>query len=172
MRPAAVIDVMFLCMCMCMCMFMCKKHTRVRTGVFPLKEMITVHRFVRFMNHRSLKSEIFPTPVNETRCFRHLSGVVHSASIGVSDGIASSRCRLLQPVPLIAGLLILNIEPLNMPAHRLHRPLFLQSVSTVIALSPTTIPIHSRFIIGTTNDAKSREVKVVSHNEVSGYILV
>ena len=39
----------------------------VRTGVFSLKVLITLHRCVRFMNHRSLKPEIFPTPVNKPR---------------------------------------------------------------------------------------------------------
>lgn len=132
MRPAAVIDVMY----------MCKKHTPVCTGVFPLKEIITVHRLVRFMNHRSLRPEIFPKLGNELHCFRHLSGGVHSASIGVSDSIASSRLWLSQPVPLTARVLILNIELLNMHAFRLDRHLFLQSDFTVIALIPHA---HSQF---------------------------
>jgi hypothetical protein len=114
----------------------CAKNTLVRTGVFPLKEIITVYCFVRFMNHRSLKPEIFPTPVNEPHCFQHISGEFHSASIGVSDGIASSHRQLSQPVPLPTRVLIINIELLNMPAFRLDCPLFFQSNSTVIALSP------------------------------------
>jgi len=83
------------------------KNTVVRTGVFALKEIITVHRFVRFMSHRSLKPEIFPTPVNVPRCFQHISGEFHSASIGVSGGIASSHRRLSQAVPLPTRVLTL-----------------------------------------------------------------
>lgn len=115
---------------------LCPKNALVRTGVFPLKEIITVPRFVRFMNHRSLKPEIFQTPVNEPHCSQHISGEFHSASIGVSDGIANSHRWLSQPVPLPTRFLILNIELLNMPALRLDCPLFLQSDSKVIALMP------------------------------------
>jgi hypothetical protein len=61
-----------------------KKNILIRTGVFPLKEIITVHRFVRFISQRSLKPEIFPTPVNEPHCFQHISGEFHSVSITVS----------------------------------------------------------------------------------------
>jgi hypothetical protein len=102
-RPAVMIDVMC----------MCTNSTRVRTGVFPLKEIITVHSFVRFINHRSLKPEIFPPPVNESCCFQLIFGVFYSDSIGVSDGIAGSHRRLSQTVPLPTSLLILNIELLN-----------------------------------------------------------
>lgn len=101
-----------------------QKNTLVGTGVIPLKEIITVYRFVRFMNHRSLKPEIFPTPVHEPHCFQHIYGEFHSASIGVSDGIASSHRRLSQPVPLPTRVLLLSIELLNMAAFRLDCPLF------------------------------------------------
>ena len=120
----------------------CAKNTLVSAGVFPLKEIITVHRFVRFMNHGSLKPEIFPTPVNEPHCFQHVSGGFRSASIGFSAGVASSHRRLSQPVPLPTRVLILNIELLNMPAFRLDFPLFLPSDSTVIVLTVWRLTTH------------------------------
>jgi hypothetical protein len=84
-RHADVIDVI--------CMY--KKHL-VRTGVIPLKEIMTVPRFVRFMNHRSVKPEIFPTPVNEPHDFQHISGEFRSASTSFTDGTASSHNGLSQ----------------------------------------------------------------------------
>jgi hypothetical protein len=72
----------------------CAKNTLAGTGVLPLKEIMTVRRFVRFMNHGSLKPEIFPTPVNEQHGFQHISGEFHSASTRFSDGIASSHSGL------------------------------------------------------------------------------
>ena len=130
MRPAAVIDV--ICMCK-------KTHTSTYRCISTEGN-----------NHCSPFCEIYEpqVAVNEPHCFQYLSGGVHSASIGVSDSIASSRRRLSQPVPLTARVLILNIELLNMPAFRLDRPLFLQSDSTVITLIPHghshSIAIHHR----------------------------
>jgi hypothetical protein len=47
----------------------CAKPYYGRTGVFSLKKLINVHCPVRCMYHRSLKPEIFSTPVNKPHCF-------------------------------------------------------------------------------------------------------
>jgi hypothetical protein len=123
------------------------KNTLVRTGVFPLKELITGQRCVRFMNHRSLKPEIFPTPVNRPHSFNTYLASFMQLPWGFLMALWAHIAGYCSGISFYS-----RFKSQEWTAYYGRISSWLPSVSPIRfhgnnANYPTTIPLHWRFII-------------------------